>query len=156
MILILSTLFHECCLSQEFSRIEEFCISSFNPKKEDKITFLEIFGTPDNVERGFSEIEGEEYEDLIYSKSRFVFVHRYLNGFSIKDSLFSIEPYGLKVGVGSDKVQELFPLSWESRETSLIEGQVEEAYLWINVGDYFLFSINLSGGKVTSIASEGY
>jgi len=114
---------------------------------KDKSVLIQNFGQPQTISKDYWETTNDTATVYHYNGVVFYIVKNLVYSFTITGSQYNFSPYNIKVGENMDRLQAIFPLSYEHRQGS----KGKSLYLLIKGNDSFVEIYADSSGIIKSI-----
>ena len=149
-LLITITIASLSCKAQNTINSNELTINGLVIIGEDKSILISNFGTPLEIEKGYSEMDEVDMYIYKYNGAVFYVMKNLIDSFSIIGSEYSLTKHDIKIGDNIEKLKDIFPLSYEKKnKTNLSLSIINPDY------KFFGFSFN-EDNKIKSMSVGSY
>jgi hypothetical protein len=149
-LLITITIASLSCKAQNTINSNELTINGLVIIGEDKSILISNFGTPLEIEKGYSEMDEVDMYIYKYDGAVFYVMKNLIDSFSIIGSEYSLTKHDIKIGDNIEKLKDIFPLSYEKKnKTNLSLSIINPDY------KFFGFSFN-EDNKIKSMSVGSY
>jgi len=154
-LLITLTIASLSCKAQNTINRDEITINGHVIIGENKSVLISNFGTPLEIEKGYSEMGEVDMYIYKYDGAVFYVIKNLIDDFAITKSKHSLSKYSLtkhdiKIGDNIEKLKDIFPLSYKKkRKTNLSLSIINPDY------KFFGFSFN-EDNKIKSMSVGSY
>jgi hypothetical protein len=149
-LLITLTIASLSCKAQNTINRDEITINGHVIIGENKSVLISNFGTPLEIEKGYSEMDEVDMYIYKYNGAVFYVMKNLIDSFSIIGSEYSLTKHDIKIGDNIEKLKDIFPLSYEKKnKTNLSLSIINPDY------KFFGFSFN-EDNKIKSMSVGSY
>jgi hypothetical protein len=149
-LLITLTIASLSCKAQNTINRDEITINGHVIIGENKSVLISNFGTPLEIEKGYSEMDEVDMYIYKYDGAVFYVMKNLIDSFSIIGSEYSLTKHDIKIGDNIEKLKDIFPLSYEKKnKTNLSLSIINPDY------KFFGFSFN-EDNKIKSMSVGSY
>ena len=154
-LLITLTIASLSCKAQNTINSNELTINGLVIIGEDKSVLISNFGTPLEIEKGYSEMDEVDMYIYKYDGAVFYVIKNLIDDFAIistrnNSTKYSLTKHDIKIGDNIEKLKDIFPLSYEKKnKTNLSLSIINPDY------KFFGFSFN-EDNKIKSMSVGSY
>jgi hypothetical protein len=153
-LLITLTIASLSCKAQNTINRDEITINGHVIIGENKSVLISNFGTPLEIEKGYSEMDEVDMYIYKYNGAVFYVMKNLIDSFSItstrnNSTKYSLTKHDIKIGDNTEKLKDIFPLSYKKKRKTHISLHIED------YDKYLGFSIN-KDNKIKSIRVGSY
>jgi len=153
-LLITLTIASLSCKAQNTINSNELTINGLVIIGEDKSVLISNFGTPLEIEKGYSEMDEVDMYIYKYDGAVFYVIKNLIDDFAIistrnNSTKYSLTKHDIKIGDNIKKLKDIFPLSYKKKRKTHISLHIED------YDKYLSFLIN-KDNKIISMSVGSY
>jgi len=114
------------CKAQNTIKANELTINGHVIIGKNKSMLISNFGTPLEIEKGYSEMDEVDMYIYKYNGAVFYVMKNLIDSFSIIGSEYSLTKHDIKIGDNIEKLKDIFPLSYEKKNKTHISLHIED------------------------------
>jgi hypothetical protein len=148
-LLITLTIASLSCKAQNTINANELTINGVAIRGMNKSMLISNFGTPLEIEKGYSEMDEVDMYIYKYDGAVFYVMKNLIDDFEITKNKYRLTKYNIKIGDNIEKLKNIFPLSYSKKSETHMSIHIEKYDVYVG------FSIN-KDNKIKSIRVGSY